>query len=346
MSRLMERLKKNKGINAQQMQKQLEQNGQARGKDDRLWKYAFDEKKKIAYAKIRFLPIPDCDLERQENGEIPEDAVLSPMVCVRRHNFKGPTGRFYSAISRQTWGEDCPVREHDRVLWDKQKKTEDNTLKETLKDRIPGTNFYANILVEDDRANPENNGKVFLFKFGKAIKNLIDAAPNPKFDSDPKVDDPFCAFEGASLVIELEGEERSFKSWTGLVPKDFGRCKWVDKGPLAGGDEAKMEEIIGQCHSLYDFVDHKLMEPFEVQERRFKDVMGISADAALSEEADAADNEESQPQANNAAALANQQLQEAEEERNQQMSSNKPDDKKPTGDSAGSEDLDDFLDSL
>lgn len=346
MSKLMERLKKNKGLNAQAMKQQLVQNGQEYGRDDRIWKYTFDEKKKTAYAKIRFLPIPDVDYERQEAGDIPEDVVLSPVACVQRHNFKGPSGRYYNAISPQTWGETCPVREYDRANWTRQKETNDNALKEMLKKRIPSRDYYANILVIEDSANPENNGKVFLFKFGNAIKNLLDAAPEPKFPGDPKVEDPFCVFEGASLEISLEGEERTFGGWTGLVPKDFGRCKWHNPTPLAES-EAEIEEIMKRTYSIYDFVDRKLMEPYEVLEKRFKEVMGIPVDepligASVDEEVGGGDNQpanNSQKQLD-AAAMAAADLKKAEEQAKQAQQSSTQ-----TSDGSG-DDFDDFLNSL
>lgn len=351
MSKILDRLKKNRGLNAQRMQEQLVQNGQARGKDERIWKYTFDEKKKTSYARIRFLPIPNCDLENQEQGVIPEDVVLSPAPCVRRHNFKGPTGRYFNAVSRQTWGEEDPVREYDRANWKRQKETEDAALKEELKKRIPSEKYYANILVIEDAQNPENNGKVMLFAFGRAMKKIIDSAAKPKFPTDPCIEDVFDYIEGAELIIELEGEERSFGNWTGLVPKDFGRCKWGQPKPLAETDE-EIEDILSKCYSLYDFVDRAKMESYEDQEKRFKEVMGIPVDEPLvaESELEAGDSGEdapvhTNPNAQGAAGLAAKQLAEAEAQREaaltntateQSGGSNEPEDS----------DFDDFLNSI
>lgn len=331
MSNVMDRLKRNKGLNAQRMKEQLIQNGQTRGKDERIWKYTFDEKSKTSYSRIRFLPIPDCDVVAQENGEIPEDFVLSPAPVVRRHNFRCSTGRYYNAISRQTWGESCPVRDYDRANWKRQKETDDNALKDELKKRIPDTKYYANILVIEDRENPENNGKVMLFQFGNGIKKVIDAASKPKFPTDPRIEDVFDYLEGAELILELEGEERSFGNWTGLVPKDFGRCKWGTPTPLADSDEAIIE-IMQKSYSLFDFVDPRKMETYEEQEKRFKEAMGIPQDTPLMAN-DAFDGEEhdgqedanihTNPNQAGAAGLAAKQLQEAEQKRADQLAAQK-----------------------
>lgn len=279
MSRLMERLKQNSGMNAQMVAAQRTAMG-GFAKDERIWKHVFDAKTKISSNIIRFLPTPECDFVAQEKGEIPADFPLAPVSLVLRHGFKGSAGRYYNAISPATWGHTCPVREYDRPNWDRQKELDDKALKEVLKKRIPSTEYYANILVINDAQNPENNGKVFLIKFGNGLKKVLDAAGAPKFPSDPVIADPFCPFTGANLVYDFEGEERTIGDWTGLVAKDFGRCKWQQPSRLAETDE-EIEQICSKAYSLFDFVDPRKEEPYDVLEKRFKEAMGIPVDQDL-----------------------------------------------------------------
>lgn len=275
---LFDRLQKSRGQQAEAFTSRLAQQGQAvRGKDPRIWKWSWN-KAGVSENIIRFLPIPMVDMKRQESGEISVDAVLTPVAMIIRHSFQGPGG-WYVANSPQTFGEDDPVRDHDRPLWGRQKETNDEALKNKLKDRLPDTKYYANILVIQDTNSPENNGQVRLIEFGPAIKKLLDLAQNPKFSTDAKFD-PYDPWEGANLTLNLIGEERSFNNWTGLVPK-FDNAKWQTPAPM--GDDKFIEEIWEKEHSLYEFYDPKNFETYAQLETRLRKVLQIPQDIPLVE---------------------------------------------------------------
>ncbi|QDB73188.1 single-stranded DNA-binding protein [Vibrio phage VAP7] len=284
MSSLLARLKANKGQNTKALKERLAQQGQGGFKaDERIWKHTWEESKPgefVSVNTIRFLPVPMVDMERREKGEIPEGAVLTPCACIISHFFEGSTGSKYIEKSLATFDEDCPVRKHDQPLWKQQKETNDEGLKKILMKRLPNTDYYANILVINDAQKPENNGKVFLFKFGRGIKKIIDAAAAPKFPTDPKIEDVFCPWEGADLEFNLTGEKRKFNGRDCISP-DYARVTWAKPSALFGGDEAKIEEIWKQTYSLQDFYDRKNFKTYEELEKRFKMVMGIPEDAPL-----------------------------------------------------------------
>lgn len=294
MSSLMERMKAGKGKTAAAIKAAAALSGGGYKKDERIWKYGFiksgkkdDKGRDVCYSDslIRFLPIPFIDMRKQEAGELPETAVLSPVVHVMRHNFKGSSGQFYNELCRRTIGEECPVNEHDRPLWAKWKEDgkPDNDVKKILMGRIASDEYYANILVIDDKAVPENNGKVFLFKFGAAIKNMIDEAFEPSIPTRTAFD-PFDFAEGRDLHLTFVGEERSFNNWTGLVPKDMGKdSKWIES-PLCGGDEAEVERVMELAYSLQDFVKPELFKPFDVLKARFHEVMGFKEGSQANDE--------------------------------------------------------------
>lgn len=282
MSSLFDRLKQSRGQQASQLQQRLEQQGQKTfKKDPRIWKWTWN-KEGVSENIIRFLPIPMVDMKKQQDGLIPEDSILTPVAMLMKHQFEGPGG-WYINNSPQTFGEKDPVREHDYPLWQQQKATKDEALKERLKKRLPDTKYYANILIINDVNVPENNGKVMLLEFGAAIKKILDAAQTPKF-SNQKAFDPYDLWEGADLNLNLIGEKKKFGNWEGLVA-DFKNVTWANPAPLANGDEAKQLEIWEKEHSLFEFYDPANFKTYEELETQLRKVLQIPDDQPLVENA-------------------------------------------------------------
>lgn len=282
MSSLFDRLKQSRGQQASQLQQRLEQQGQKSfKKDPRIWKWTFN-KDAVSENIIRFLPIPMVDMKKQEDGLIPEDSVLTPVAMLMKHQFEGPGG-WYINNSPQTFGEKDPVREHDYPLWQQQKATKDEALKERLKKRLPDTKYYANILIINDVNVPENNGKVMLLEFGAAVKKILDAAQTPKF-SNQKAFDPYDIWEGADLNLNLIGEKKKFGNWEGLVA-DFKNVTWATPAPLFNGDEAKQMEVWEKEHSLFEFYDPANFKTYEELETQLRKVLQIPEGQPLVESA-------------------------------------------------------------
>ena len=139
--------------------------------DDRLWKVSMD-KAGNGSAVIRFLPAP--------KGE------KWPWVRVWSHGFQGPTGKWYIENSLTTLNQPDPVSELNSQLWNS--GIESN--KDIVRKQKRRTDYYANILVVKDPANPQNEGKVFIFKFGKKIWDKIDDLMHPQFPGEQPVN-PF-----------------------------------------------------------------------------------------------------------------------------------------------------------
>lgn len=285
-------LRARKGTNFNALQKKMESTGQTGGfkKDERLWKPA-PNKDNISQNIIRFLPIPYVDEVAVEEGRAKAED-LTPMAKILSHGFQGSNGWFIEK-SLATFGEDCPVRAFDGPLWGQAKKNNDEILKAALKKRLPNTNNYANVLIIKDGTNPENNGKVMLYDFGAKIRELIDLANKPKFDTDTPFD-PFDVFDGANLIMNLTYQKKKIGDKEFNVA-DFAACKWATPGPLANGDEAEIERIWKAEHSILDFYDRKHFKTFEELTAKYKKVMGLdgastptggkpqSADAMLAE---------------------------------------------------------------
>lgn len=271
-------LRARKGTNFDSLQKKLEQTATSGGskKDDRIWKPVANKDNKSSNI-IRFLPIPFVDMQGVQDGSIKEED-LTPMAKILKSSFQGKNGWFIEN-SLQTFGEDCPIREHDRPLWKQCKDNNDEALKNILKKRIPKTDFYANILVIKDGTNPENNGKIMLYQFGETVRKLIEKCSKPEFDTDP-VFDPFDAWEGADLNLNLVYEKKKIGDKEANVPK-FENVKWAACSPLAGGDETEIERIWRAEHSIAEFYNRKNFKTFDELNAKFIKVMGGASEKAV-----------------------------------------------------------------
>lgn len=156
--------------------------------DDRFWKLTQD-KAGNGSAVIRFLPAVEG-----------EDI---PWVKLFSHAFKGPTGKWYIENSLTTIGQNDPVSEHNSKLWD----TGLESNKEIVRTQKRKLSFISNIYVVSDPANKDNEGKVFLFKYGKKIFDKINELMNPTFEGDAKVN-PFDLWAGANFRLRMARVDR------------------------------------------------------------------------------------------------------------------------------------------
>lgn len=285
MSSLMDKLREGRKHQASAFKEAAKKRGGG-GRDERFWKWSgtpldklTDKGKKQLYSKsvIRILPIAPVDMERQEQGLLADHQVLSPVTTVVRHNFK-QNGKYYNELSLSMIGGECPVSEHDRPLWDQWKEDgkPDNDVKKTLMKRIADEEQICNILVIDDAAKPENNGKVFLFKMPRAVTSMIKEAMEPSIPGRDPID-PFDFLEGHDLHLEFLMPEQTFGEWTGFAAKDIAQDSYFkpEKTPI-GEDDTRIEEVMKQAYSLTEFTDLKLFKDYETLQARFNEVMGYS----------------------------------------------------------------------
>ena len=152
-------------------------------KDDRLWKPVLD-KSGNGYAVIRFLPAVDG-----------EDL---PWAKVWNHAFQGPTGQWYIENSLTTISQKDPVSEHNTRLWNTGLESD----KEIARKQKRKLQYFSNIYVVSDSKHPENDGKVFLYRYGKKIFDKVMEAMQPAFE-DEKAINPFDFWEGANFKLKV-----------------------------------------------------------------------------------------------------------------------------------------------
>lgn len=247
-------LKKKQGMvstkNLQEALEKLEKKPN-RQTDDRFWKLTID-KSGNGGALIRFLP--EVDGETQ------------PWVLYYSHSFKGPSGLWYIENSRTTLGGAAdPVSEYNTKLWNS--GIEEN--KQKARDQKRNLVYVSNILVIKDPANPENDGKVFLFRYGTKIFSKIKEAmiPDQNLIEDKTPFNPFCFWTGANFVL---------KSRKGARWIEYEQSAFVKPEPLFGGDDAKIEKIWKQQHKLAEFISPQNFKPYDELKARLELVLGQS----------------------------------------------------------------------
>ncbi|AGH06900.1 single-stranded DNA binding protein [Synechococcus phage S-RIM2] len=220
--------------------------------DERFWKPELD-KSGNGYAVIRFLPAPD--------GE------EMPWAKVWSHAFKGPGGQWYIENSLTTLGKDDPVGELNRELWNSGRDSD----KEIARAQKRKLSYYANIYVVQDPAHPENEGRVFLYKFGKKIFDKLVEAMQPAFADESPVD-PFNFWKGADFKLKIRKVDGYW---------NYDKSEFAAPGTLGNFDDDKLESIWKEGHSLADFEDSKNFKSYEQLQARLNLVLGKTGSAPV-----------------------------------------------------------------
>ena len=192
--------------------------------DDRFWKPELD-KSGNGYAVIRFLPQPTG-----------EDL---PWVRIWSHAFKGPGG-WYIENSLTTQNKKDPVSEYNTELWNSGLESD----KDTARKQKRILKYYSNILVVSDSKHPENEGKVFLFRFGKKIFDKLTEAMSPEFDDETALN-PFDFWAGANFKLKVRKVDGFW---------NYDKSEFEGTSQVLDGDDAKLEEVYGKLHSLTAFL--------------------------------------------------------------------------------------------
>ena len=222
--------------------------------DERFWQPEVD-KAGNGMAIIRFLPAPAVD---------GDDAL--PWVRVFNHGFQGPGG-WYIENSLTTLNQKDPVSEYNSVLWNS--GIEAN--KEIARKQKRRLTYIANVLIVSDPKNPQNEGQIKLYKFGKKIFDKLTEAMNPQFE-DEKAINPFDFWDGANFKIKI----RQVEGYRNYDKSEF------EKPSALSDDDAKLEEMWKREYSLKEFLDPKHFKPYDVLKARLDKVLGLDGAAPIS----------------------------------------------------------------
>ena len=211
--------------------------------DDRFWKLECD-KSGNGYAVIRFLPAPDG-----------EDL---PFVKLYSHAFQGPGG-WYIENSLTTLGQKDPVSEYNTLLWN----NGTDAGKDAARKQKRKLTYYSNIYVVKDPANPANEGKVMLFKYGKKIFDKLTAAMQPEFEDEEAID-PFDFWQGANFKLKA-------KNVAGY--RNYDSSEFAAQSALLDDDDA-MESVWKKEYSLAELVAADQFKTYEELKTRLDYVLG------------------------------------------------------------------------
>ena len=213
--------------------------------DDRFWQPTVD-KAGNGYAVIRFLPEPKG-----------EDL---PWVRLFNHGFQGPGG-WYIENSLTTFNEKDPVSEYNSMLWN----NGTDAGKDQARKQKRRLSYTANIYVVKDPANPSNEGKVFLYKFGKKIFDKLNESMNPEFEDETPIN-PFDFWEGADFKLKIRQVEGY---------RNYDKSEFDTPSALLDGDDDKLEKVYEGLYSLQDFLDRKNFKTYAELQAKLNRVLGL-----------------------------------------------------------------------
>jgi len=213
-------------------------------KDDRFWRPELD-KSSNGYAVIRFLPAADG-----------EDL---PWAKYYSHGFKGKGG-WYIEKSLTTIGQKDPVSEMNTELWNSGTESD----KDIARERKRRLHYTSNILIVSDPANPQNEGKVFLYKYGKKIFDKIQEAMQPEFEDEDPIN-PFDFWKGANFKLKV-------RKVAGFI--NYDKSEFDSLSALFDGDDEKLEELWKSEYALTEFTDPSTFKTYDELKKKLHEVLG------------------------------------------------------------------------
>lgn len=240
-------LKKNRSSQLEKLSQaadKLNNNGaQSGGADDRYWKPTVD-KAGNGSAIIRFLPAP-------ANEDV-------PFVRYWDHGFKGDGG-WYIEKSLTSLGKDDPVSEYNSKLWNSGIEAD----KEVARKQKRRLHYVSNIFVIKDPGNPDNEGKVFLYEYGKKIFDKVNDMMHPQFEDEDAVN-PFDFWEGANFRLRI----RNVEGYRNYDKSDF------DSSSCLNDDDSVMENIWKTQYPLAEILDESNFKSYDELSSRLAKVLG------------------------------------------------------------------------
>jgi len=223
--------------------------------DNRFWSVPMDEKTGNGTALIRLLPAGRND--------------KLPWVSVYSHAFQGPGG-WYIENSLTTIGKQDPIGETNQELW----ATGIEANKEIVRKRKRKQQYISNIYVISDPKNPQNEGKVMLFKYGKKIFEKIQESMKPVFEGDTAID-PFDFWQGANFRLKIKKVEGY---------PNYDNSSFEAQTALFDGNDEKLEKVWDSLYTLGEFTDPKNFKSYEELKVRLDKVLGSKPAAKKIEE--------------------------------------------------------------
>ena len=218
-----------------------------------IWKPTVD-KAGNGYAVIRFLPA-EADV---------------PWVRYWDHGFKGDTGKWYIEKSLSSLGQADPLGEYNAKLWNSGNEDDRATVRKQ-KRRL---HYVVNIQVVSDPSAPHNEGKVFLYQFGKKIFDKIQDLMQPQFPGETPCD-PFDLWAGADFQLKI----RQLDGY-----RNYDKSEFKASTALAEGDEVQLQAVMNQIYDINYYTDPANYKTYDELQTKLFEVLGETAPRTVKEE--------------------------------------------------------------
>jgi len=214
--------------------------------DDNFWKPELD-KSGNGYAVVRFLPTPE--------GE------EMPWVSYFDHGFQGPGG-WYIEKSLTTLGKQDPVSEYNSQLWN----TGIEANREIARKQKRRLHYVSNIYVVSDPKNPDNEGKVFSYRYGKKIFEMLKEAISPAFEDEAPINPFDLRGEGANFKIKIRKVDGYW---------NYDKSEFDTPAPLFDSEE-KLNDIYSSLSSLNELIAPNQFKSYDELKEKLDRVLGLS----------------------------------------------------------------------
>ena len=231
------------------------EDGKKSYEDTRFWKPVVD-KAGNGFAVLRFLPAPEG-----------EDM---PWVQLFSHSFQGSTGQWYIENSLTTLNKKDPVSEYNTQLWNSGNDSD----KDIARKQKRKLSYIANVYIVKDPANPDNDGTIRLFKFGKKIFDKLNDLMNPEFEDETPVN-PFDLWEGANFKLKI----RKVEGYQNYDKSEF------DTSAALSEDDDDLERIWKSEYRLQEFLEEKNFKTYDELKTKLNKVLGLAGDDPVSKPA-------------------------------------------------------------
>ena len=146
-------------------------------------------------------------------------------------------------------------------MWD----TDIEANKEIARQQKRKLSYISNVYVINDPKHPENNGKVFLFRYGTKIFEKITAMMHPEFEDETPIN-PFDMWTGANFKLKV----RKVADFPNYDESKF------DPAKALNDDDDVLEAIWNTTHVLADVIDPKQFKTYDVLKARLDRVLRTS----------------------------------------------------------------------
>lgn len=225
--------------------------------DGKEWKLTLDSAKNGS-AVIRFLP-----------GRTPDSI---PYVKLVNHGFKvGTKWYIENCTSTHNDYDGCPVCQY---IKENDLFNSDNAKYQKMKRK---TSYWTNILVIKDPAQPENEGKVFKYRFGQKVMDKIKSMAEVDVSMGEVPVDVFCAIGGANFVLKV-------KQVGGF--SNYDESKFLAPSEIAGIQTEKVQKELFEGMSDIDAIAAPdQFNSFDKNKEAFDRVLGTAALGGAASEA-------------------------------------------------------------